>query len=443
MKFSLARDNDVHSRFSAQGLERNLLTREQLTSQDFSRDMAKVVTRGVSDCPDISFKFKLLFGVGNRVADSQPYKALEDLAKKANTWSQLKRNVQPLQGLELLRELAARNSDLANSLKSIITKGSLRFYNHVGDRLVPARSHSQRLNVSTSSRPKRLSKTRKLEKLVLQDPIKIKMFWKVVDRNFGNSLFKLAKILIVRLTDNTYLTDKGKVYRKNHRSLRHNFNSPEFSATPSSIGEKLQRRIASRTPFQKSTSPVVRQTSEPVRGTLLNLTADSSSEDLVTAGPSLELIEAPGLAPHRSDQATGRPQTPTLPLSDTPAPVLPEATSATPLESSTQTGPPKSADVQSEATTLPASSNQARSDTTRSSGRSKKPTTFFGDPLCHTVKSVTEKETVELPTPSSTIERTPPTPFVPTGRTGCQSPFVRTKDQVTPFKKTGLAEPEK
>ena len=74
--------------------------------------------RGASHSPDIPFKFRPLFGVGSRLADSQTYKALENLAKVANTWSQLKRNVQPQQGRELLRELAARNSDLATSLKS-------------------------------------------------------------------------------------------------------------------------------------------------------------------------------------------------------------------------------------------------------------------------------------------------------------------------------------
>ena len=114
--------------------------------------------------------------MGNRVADSQPYKALENFAKAANTWNQLKWNVQPQQGRELLRELTARNSDLATSLKSGITKGTLRFYDHVRDPSVPALSHSQRMNVSSSTRPKRLSKTRKFEKLVLQDPLRVKIF---------------------------------------------------------------------------------------------------------------------------------------------------------------------------------------------------------------------------------------------------------------------------
>ena len=89
-----------------------------------------MVPRGTTNSPDIPYTFNPLFGVGDRIADSQTYKALEGLAKAANTWNQLKCNVLPQQGRELLRELASRNSDLANSLKSGLTKGTLRFYDH-------------------------------------------------------------------------------------------------------------------------------------------------------------------------------------------------------------------------------------------------------------------------------------------------------------------------
>ena len=87
-EFSLARDKVVHSPTSAQGLERNLLTPEQQSSQDYSRDRAKAVPRGASHSPEIVCKFKPLFGVGECISDSQPYKALENLAKAANTWKQ-------------------------------------------------------------------------------------------------------------------------------------------------------------------------------------------------------------------------------------------------------------------------------------------------------------------------------------------------------------------
>ena len=95
--------------------------------------------------------------MGERIADSQPYKALENLAKAANTWKQWKRNKPPQQGQELLRELAARNSDLANSLKSGITKGTLRFYDNARDTSAPALSPSQRMNESPKDSQKHVN----------------------------------------------------------------------------------------------------------------------------------------------------------------------------------------------------------------------------------------------------------------------------------------------
>ena len=200
--------------------------------------------RGTTNSPVIPYSFNPLFCVGDRVADNQPYKALEGLAKAAHTWSQLKRNVQPRQGRELLLELASRNSDLANSLKSGLTKSTLRFYDHVGNPHITALSDSQRMNVTAFSRPKRLSKTRKSEKLILEDPLSVKIFRKIIDRNSGKPLFKIAKIVIAQTTDNTYIADKGKVHRKNHISLKPNFDAREFSATSGTIGERSQRRFA-------------------------------------------------------------------------------------------------------------------------------------------------------------------------------------------------------
>ena len=101
----------------------------------------------------------------------------------------------------------------------------------------------------------------------------------MLDRNSGKPLFKIAKIKITRIADHTYITDKEKLYRKNHLSLRHNFKYPKFSATPDTVGERLQRRIAPRPHSQQSTSPVQRQTSEPFKGKVTNLTAESPSKD--------------------------------------------------------------------------------------------------------------------------------------------------------------------
>ena len=92
--WSQARNNVVQSDTSAQGLERNLLTPDQIASNDYSRDRAKVVPRG-SSSPTLPTRFKPLFSLDGNVADSEPYKALADLARAANKWSQFKRNLPP------------------------------------------------------------------------------------------------------------------------------------------------------------------------------------------------------------------------------------------------------------------------------------------------------------------------------------------------------------
>ena len=92
-----------------------------------------------------------------------------------------------------------------------------------------------------------------------------------------------------------YITDKAKVFRKSHISLRPNFNVREFSATPGKIGEKLQRRTILRPATQNSTSPA--STSPANLLEVVDLTAESSNEDSITAGPSLEQVEATGTTP--------------------------------------------------------------------------------------------------------------------------------------------------
>ena len=75
-------------------LERNLLTPDQIASQDYSRDRAKVVPRG-STSPAVRPRFKPLFSLDGNVTDSESYKTLAELARAANRWSQLKRNLPP------------------------------------------------------------------------------------------------------------------------------------------------------------------------------------------------------------------------------------------------------------------------------------------------------------------------------------------------------------
>ena len=122
-EWSQAFNNVVQPDTSAQGLERNLLTSNQIASQDYSRDRAKVVPRG-STSPTVPPGFKPLFSLDGNVADSEPYKALAELARAANKWSQFKFTGW---GKKVLKELATRHSDLAHSLKSDLNYNTLRF----------------------------------------------------------------------------------------------------------------------------------------------------------------------------------------------------------------------------------------------------------------------------------------------------------------------------
>ena len=68
------------------------------------------------------------------------------------------------------------------------------------------------------------------------------------------------------------------------------------------MGERLQQRIAPRPQSQPATTSATRQSNEPSKGKVIDLTAESSSEDSLITGPQLELVEAPlstpqGLAP--------------------------------------------------------------------------------------------------------------------------------------------------
>ena len=181
---------------------------------------------------------------------------------------------------------------------------------------------------------------------------------------------------------------------------------------------------------------------------MIDLTADSSSEDSLITGPPLEIVEAPVSATQIAAQLNDSPQTTTMPLTTATSPTSSKEILATPLEPPTQSRPQTSRDgqheeVQGAASTEPTEvTDQARSDSTRSSGRSKKHTRFFGDPLCHSVKSVTESESTEPLPQTPALEQAPTTPFVPTGRKGGQLPFPRRKDQATPVKRIRIKEPE-
>ena len=101
-EWSQAYRNIVNNASSAKGLERNLLTPDQIASQDYSRNRAKVVARG-SASPTITPHYRPMFSLDGNVADSEPYKALADLVRAANKWSQYKRNLPAESGKLVLK----------------------------------------------------------------------------------------------------------------------------------------------------------------------------------------------------------------------------------------------------------------------------------------------------------------------------------------------------
>ena len=268
-------------------------------------------------------------------------------------------------------------------------------------------------------------------------------------RKSGKPLYKLAKIKITRVTDHFYTTEKEKVCRKNHLSLRHNFNHPKFSATPATVGERLQRRIAPRPQPQPSASPAQRQKSEPPKCKVMELTAEPSSEDSLITGPQLELVEAPVTAPQGLAPADVTSKALTVQSLTNPAST---GVQATPQDPPITIQPQTSGTVPQTATQGPAATGHTEdgdltthstSDSTRSSGRSQKTTRFSGDPLRHSVKSVTESDPAESSSQQPIPKQTITTPFTPIVRKGSQLPFPRTKEQTTPFKKIRIDEFDK
>ena len=276
--WSRARNNVVQSDTSAQGLERNLLTPDQIASNDYSRDRAKVVPRG-SSSPTLPTRFKLLFSLDTNITDSEPYKALADLARAANRWSQYRRNLLPDGGKLILKELATRHSDLANSLNSGLNSNTLRFSATASP--PGTQGGSKQTPVVQPTRP---SRTSKLENLLLSDPGRVKVFRKIIDRQSGKPLYKLTKFKIVRVTDHTYINENGKVYQKNHICLKPNYR-PIVLVAPNTIGarartsgstsrEAAKRLITRSQPTLLEQRPLNPSLSTP----MVDLTVDSSND---------------------------------------------------------------------------------------------------------------------------------------------------------------------
>ena len=395
------------------------MTPDQIASQDYSRDRAKVVPRG-SLSPQISPRFNPMFSLEGNIADSAPYQALADLARAASNWSQQKRNLPPDGGKRVLQELSSRHSDLAQSLKTGLSRKTLYF---AEDRPINTPPEAQdTVRRLPTLQPRRQSKTSKLETLLLSDPTRVRVFRKIIDRQSGKPLFKLAKFKITRVTDHTYVTDKGKVYRKNHVCLKPNYNN--ISATHYTLGDRLQTsssKSGGKKPCTRASNPKLLE-KRPANTSasypaVVDLTADSSSE-------------SPPVQHALQETRTSTPMEKRLRLQDESPPVTFGSSSLTPGPSSMDTSVDPSLTIQpSESTTwaagsrpvpldvvesespivrgkgaqadpyssLPSLSQPAQPTTddlegTRASSRSKKATRFFGDPLRHSVKSVEEAQ---------------------------------------------------
>ena len=452
-EWSQAFHNIVNSDTSAQRLERNLLTPDQIASQDYSRDRVKVVPRG-SLSPQITPRFNPMFSLEGNIAESEPYKALADLARAANNWTQQKRNLPPDGGKRVLQELSSRHSDLAQSLKTGLSRKTLCFAEDRSATTPPGASDTVRR--LPTLQPRRQSKTSKLKTLFLSDPNRVRVFRKIIDRQSGKPFFKLAKFKITRTTDHTYVTDKGKVYRKNHVCLKPNLNN-NFSAT---LGDRLQSSgISSKSGGKK---PVTRAShltlleKRPANTSVslpavVDLTVDSSNESPPDQHASHETrISTPMekrlrlhdeslpvtfgnsfLTPGQSSMDTcvslppiTQPVVPTtlaaglhqLPLDvvDSEGPVLPGK--------SAQADPYSSLPSLS----LPAQPATDDSEGTRTSSRSKRATKFFGDPLRHSVKSVEEDKSLE-----KEADILPSKSVLPSSQSPKRRPLIRDRSHLT------------
>ena len=102
-ELSLARDKILANASDQSALARSLLKPEDRHSQDYSLDRVKVLKHG-SLSPDVAPRFKNVV-TGQKIAENQYYKALENLALAANRSSQLKPKITVETGRKMMREL--------------------------------------------------------------------------------------------------------------------------------------------------------------------------------------------------------------------------------------------------------------------------------------------------------------------------------------------------
>ena len=207
-----------------QRLERSLLKPEEMRESADSRTRMKVVKKGMAS-RDVSPKLK------RNEEELESIRALENLAKAASDWKLHRRHLTHKEGSEALRKLTERNPLLAASLRSDLNQGTLRF----------------RVEQEV---PEHRTKTSNLEFDLIHYPEKVVVYRKFLDRKSGRPLFKRFNGKIVKVTNNTYITENGKVIRKNHISLK-----PKLkSAYCSDLGKKIPAASTPRKPLHQCSS---------------------------------------------------------------------------------------------------------------------------------------------------------------------------------------------
>ena len=236
-----------------------------------------------------------MFSLESNVAESEPYKALDELARAANKWTQFTRNLPPDGGKRVLKELSSRHSDLAHSLKTGLFRKTPQSWS---DPTPPGvQANPRRL---PPLQPRRRTKSSKLEKIFLSDPSRVRVFRKIIDRQSGKPLYKTAKFKITQINHHTYVTDKGKAYHKNHVFLKPNFRY-DISAGQNTLGDCLQASKSTSTssnvgkrPANRSQPPLLeKRPDEPnvSHPMVVDLTVDSSSEGSSGSNTLQELRE--------------------------------------------------------------------------------------------------------------------------------------------------------
>ena len=261
-------------------------------SQYYSLDRVKVVKRG-NHSPDVPLCFKKIVP-GQKIAYTKQCKAHEELALAANKLSQLKRNFNVETGENLMRELGSRNNEIANALKTGLNKNTLMFYDRAAD--APSREPS----ASPDPLRQRPSGTSTLESLLLHSPDSVKLYRKCIDRKSGKPLYRPAKFKIVRVTNNTYMTNTGKVYRKNHKALKRNVNKCEILAKRSAAAPVRGVRTGQMPP--RKTAPIG-QTTAPTQRCPITI-VPASHQRRSTAPPVVLLSDSD------SQEAVSRIQSP-------------------------------------------------------------------------------------------------------------------------------------